>query len=45
MNEAVLDSSDLLNQRGDKIQILTTKAEKLKIDSTTYFREVYNLNK
>lgn len=40
MKEAILENSDLLNKRQEKIHIVTTKAEKLKHESNTYFREV-----
>lgn len=40
MKEAVLESCDLTSQRGEKIQIITKKAEKLKDDSSSLLSEV-----
>jgi hypothetical protein len=44
MKEAVIDNSDLLSKRGEKIQIVMTKAQKLKEESSSYIREVIGNN-
>lgn len=40
MKQDVIESSDFLSQRGEAIKIVTTKAERIKEESSTYFREV-----
>ncbi len=44
MKEAVIDNSDLLSKRGEKIHIVTTKAQKLREESSSYIREVNEFN-
>ena len=46
MKDNVLDASDLLNQRGEKIQLVISKADGLRSESRSYFDgvgfEIYN---
>ena len=40
MKDDVLDASDLLNQRGEKIQLVINKADGLRSESKSYFSDV-----
>ena len=42
MKDEVLEASDILNQRGEKIQLVINKADGLRTESKSYYSNVFN---